>query len=95
MAGILDKRNSLHRRLAQVENFNSQLKTEIGHIQPLANIGLISAMIAHEMNNILTPIGTYAELAMGHLEDDEADDDGCRDPGVPARVVQPVAITAG
>ncbi len=71
MAGILDKRNSLHRRLEQVENFNSQLKTEIGHIQPLANIGLVSAMIAHEMNNILTPIGTYAELAMGDLEDDK------------------------
>jgi signal transduction histidine kinase len=71
LAGILDKRNSLHRRLAQVENFNSQLKTEIGHIQPLANVGLVSAMIAHEMNNILTPIGTYAELALGHMEDDE------------------------
>jgi two-component system NtrC family sensor kinase len=71
LAGILNKRNSLHRRLAQVENFNSQLKTEMVQIQPLANIGLVSSMIAHEMNNILTPIGTYAELAIGHLDDDE------------------------
>ncbi|KKK59444.1 hypothetical protein LCGC14_3034310, partial [marine sediment metagenome] len=71
MAGILEKRNSLHRRLAQVENFNSQLKTEMVQIQPLANIGLVSAMIAHEMNNILTPIGLYAELAIDHLEDAE------------------------
>ncbi len=71
MAGILEKRNSLHRRLAQVENFNSQLKTEMVQIQPLANIGLVSAMIAHEMNNILTPIGLYAELAIDRLEDAE------------------------
>ncbi len=40
-------------------------------MQALANIGMISAMIAHEMNNILTPLGNYAYLAMKHPEDGE------------------------
>jgi len=38
-------------------------------MESLANLGLVTAMIAHEMNNILTPLGTYAELALQHPED--------------------------
>jgi two-component system NtrC family sensor kinase len=71
LAKILEQRNSLHKRLATVENFNSQLKSEIGQMQPLANIGLISSMIAHEMNNILTPIGNYAQLALNYKDDEK------------------------
>ena len=71
MAKILEQRNSLHKRIAAVENFNTQLKSEIGQMQRLANIGLISSMVAHEMNNILTPIGNYAQLALNYKSDEQ------------------------
>ncbi len=71
MAGILEKRQSLHQRLATQRQLSDQLQSQLGHMQALANIGMISAMIAHEMNNILTPLGNYAYLAMKHPEDSE------------------------
>jgi len=71
LAGILEKRQSLHRRLATQRQLSDQLQSQLGHMQALANIGMISAMIAHEMNNILTPLGNYAYLAMKHPEDSE------------------------
>jgi two-component system NtrC family sensor kinase len=40
-------------------------------LQPLASIGLVSAMIAHELNNILTPLANYAQLAIDNPEDRE------------------------
>ncbi len=71
MAGILEKRQSLHQRLATQREVSEQLRSQLDHVQALANIGMISAMIAHEMNNILTPLGNYAYLAMKHPEDSE------------------------
>ncbi len=71
MAGILEKRRSLHQRLATQQDLSDELRSQLGHMQALANIGMISAMIAHEMNNILTPLGNYAYLAMKHPEDGE------------------------
>ena len=69
MESILEKRQSLHQRLANQQQLSDQLRSQLGHMQALANIGMISAMIAHEMNNILTPLGNYAYLAMKHPED--------------------------
>jgi len=40
-------------------------------MQPLANLGLVSAMIAHEINNILTPLGNYAQLSLNNPDDTE------------------------
>jgi signal transduction histidine kinase len=40
-------------------------------METLANLGMVSAMIAHEMNNILTPLGSYAQLAIRHPEDSD------------------------
>ena len=71
MADILEKRQSLHRQLTRQRQLSEQLRSQVGHMQALANIGMISAMIAHEMNNILTPLGNYAHLAMKHPEDSE------------------------
>lgn len=71
LASILEKRQSLHRRLAKQEDINDSLQSEVVHLQSLANLGKVSAMIAHEINNILTPVGSYAQLAMAHPEDEE------------------------
>ena len=40
-------------------------------MQALANLGMVSAMIAHEMNNILTPLGSYAQLSINNPQDEE------------------------
>ena len=69
MAEILEKRYSLHKNLNSQQLLNNQLKSQISRLQGLANVGLVSAMIAHEMNNILTPLENYALLAISNPDD--------------------------
>jgi signal transduction histidine kinase len=69
LSSILEKRASLHRAVSLQNEQNTILKSQIQHIQPLASIGLISSMVAHELNNILTPLANYAQLAIAHPED--------------------------
>lgn len=71
MTRILDQRKALHHQLATQRHRNDELETQLGHMQALANLGLTSAMIAHEMNNILTPLATYAQLALSHPDDSQ------------------------
>lgn len=71
MQNILARRASLHRRLQIEERNNSDLRLQIEKVQSLANIGMVSAMIAHEINNILTPLSSYAEMALMHPADQE------------------------
>jgi signal transduction histidine kinase len=69
LAGVVEKRQSLHKRLADEEQLREDLESQLEQAQALANIGMVSAMIAHEMNNILTPLGSYAQLSLQHPED--------------------------
>jgi len=69
LAGILAKRKSLNRYISEYRQANDSLKRELIRLQNLANIGVISAMAAHEMNNILTPVSSYAQLASKHPDD--------------------------
>jgi signal transduction histidine kinase len=71
MKGVLEKRFSIHQQLEIQRRQYQSLESQMGRIEPLANLGLISAMIAHEMNNILTPLENYARLSMQHPEDIE------------------------
>lgn len=71
MAGIIAKRASLHRAVAAHAEQNEFLKSQMDRIQPLASIGLVSSMIAHELNNILTPLANYAQFSLDHPEDVE------------------------
>lgn len=70
MAGILEKRSTLHKQLADQQTTNNQLQSQIDQLQTLANIGMISAMVAHEINNILTPLENYAQLAIRNPDDE-------------------------
>jgi signal transduction histidine kinase len=65
----LEKRFSLHRRVELQEDRNQKLKSQLLGLQNLASMGTISYMIAHEINNLLTPLKSYASLALGDLED--------------------------
>jgi signal transduction histidine kinase len=68
---LVQKRLCLHKRLISEQERNNQLQQQLGQVQPLANIGIISCMIAHEINNLLTPVGNYAQLALNNLSDEE------------------------
>ena len=69
MASITEKRFSLHRRLEVQEHQNQALKSQLLGLQHLANMGTISYMIAHEINNLLTPLKSYASFALSDLDD--------------------------
>lgn len=69
MASITEKRLSLHRRVQVQEHQNKTLKSQLTQLQPLVNMGTVSYMIAHEINNLLTPLKSYATLALTNLDD--------------------------
>lgn len=69
MTRIIEKRRSLHKQVAKQQNENRTLKLHLGQLQALANIGLNTSMIAHEINNLLTPLINYAALALKNPDD--------------------------
>lgn len=69
MASITERRLSLHRRVAVQDSRNEALKSQLAGLQHMANVGTVSHMIAHEINNLLTPLKSYASLALNHPED--------------------------
>jgi signal transduction histidine kinase len=65
-----DEERLLHRideLLGQVRH----LETEVERTHRLATLGLLSGSIAHEFNNILTPVLSYAQLALATPDDEE------------------------
>lgn len=69
MASITEKRLSLHMSLRDKQQLNDALKAQLAQLQHLANIGTVSHMIVHEINNLLTPLRNYATLALDNLDD--------------------------
>jgi two-component system NtrC family sensor kinase len=57
--------------LKDQQQLNDTLKTQLTQLQHLANIGTVSHMIVHEINNLLTPLRNYATLALDNLDDKE------------------------
>lgn len=69
MASITEKRLSLHKRVEVQKLQNESLKSQLADLQHLANIGTVSHMIAHEINNLLTPLKSYASFALSNPDD--------------------------
>ena len=69
MASITGKRLSLHKYVKEQKQENDALKYQLAQIQHLANTGTISFMIAHEINNLLTPLRNYAAVALENPDD--------------------------
>jgi signal transduction histidine kinase len=59
---------ALDQRLAQMQQELDQLRAQLAESQRLATIGTISAVIAHEFNNLLTPIISYSQFALQNSE---------------------------
>jgi len=49
------------------------LREQLTESQRLATIGTISAVIAHEFNNLLTPIVSYSQVALNSLDSEKPD----------------------
>ena len=59
---------SLSERLAQMESQLAAVRDQLTESQRLATIGTIAAVIAHEFNNLLTPIVSYSQFALQSAE---------------------------
>jgi two-component system, NtrC family, sensor kinase len=68
---IIEKRQALHRSLAKQQEESKDLQSQNVQLQALANLGSATSMIAHEINNLLTPLANYAALAVLHPDDKE------------------------
>lgn len=45
------------------------LQTQVESLHAQATLGTIAGMLAHEFNNVLTPVISYAQMALAHPED--------------------------
>lgn len=54
----------VQKQLEQLESHFSDLQRQVQRLQRLAALGTMSAMLAHEFNNLMTPIVGYAQFAL-------------------------------
>ncbi len=69
MTSIIAKRQAVHRQLSEQQQRTEALEQEAAQLEGLANLGSATAIIAHEINNLLTPLTNYAELALQNPDD--------------------------
>ncbi len=65
----LAKVEQLLEHFEQLEAQLQQVRDGLTHSHRLATLGTIASIIAHEYNNILTPILSYGQLALGNPDD--------------------------
>ncbi|NLX04598.1 MAG: hypothetical protein GXY33_05600, partial [Phycisphaerae bacterium] len=56
--------NALEEKLQTLESCLNQLQDQLIRAQRLAALGTMAGMIAHEFNNLLTPVVSYAQFAL-------------------------------
>lgn len=60
-------------RIAGMQEQLDTLRSQLQESQRLATIGTIAAVIAHEFNNLLTPIVSYSQYALSSAQSDTPD----------------------
>lgn len=68
-AESLDNTQRLLGRLDELESELSRVHHALEHHERLATLGTIAGLIAHEFNNILTPVLSYAQMALAAPDD--------------------------
>jgi two-component system NtrC family sensor kinase len=63
----------LNQQLALMQQQLDGVRQQLTESQRLATIGTIAAVIAHEFNNLLTPIVSYSQYALQSAESDKPD----------------------
>lgn len=69
MSNLLEKRQTLHRQLRFHQQQQSHLAEQSDKLHSLAAAGMAWTLTAHELNNLLTPVINYAQLALQHPGD--------------------------
>jgi len=69
LKSLAQKRQSLHRSVEQQQQQIEILEAQLHKFHGLANIGTACYMIAHEINNLLTPVRSYAALSLSNMDD--------------------------
>jgi signal transduction histidine kinase len=64
---------ALLRKLDETTEQLEQLRQQLTESQRLATIGTIAAVIAHEFNNLLTPVISYSQYALTSAESENPD----------------------
>ena len=64
MTNNLTDHNDLAEKLQTLEQHLDSLEDQLVRAQRLAALGTMATMIAHEFNNILTPVVSYAQFAL-------------------------------
>lgn len=65
--------DSLTAKLAEMQQQLDAMREQLTESQRLATIGTIAAVIAHEFNNLLTPIVSYSQYALNSANSDKPD----------------------
>lgn len=65
--------DTLNRQVAAAQEQLDWLRDQLTESQRLATIGTIAAVIAHEFNNLLTPVVSYSQYALASAESDAPD----------------------
>lgn len=69
--GSLNDVNTLLTELERIQSKLDQFQDAISQSHRLSNLGTIATIIAHEFNNILTPVVSYCQLAQQSPDDIE------------------------
>jgi signal transduction histidine kinase len=72
---IVASEHALTEQLARMQAQLDSLREQLTESQRLATIGTIAAVIAHEFNNLLTPIVSYSQYALASAESEKPDMD--------------------
>ncbi len=72
---ITNLESVINRQLEQAQSQLDSVKEQLTESQRLASIGTIAAVIAHEFNNLLTPMVSYSQYAMQSAQGESPDMD--------------------
>lgn len=61
---LSQQENNLERHLDVLERRLGTLQEQVEQLQRLSSLGTVSAMLAHEFNNLLTPVISYSQYAL-------------------------------
>jgi len=67
-AGLAHAHEALE-KLTHIEAQFGQVKEGLTHLQRLSTVGTLTATVVHELNNILTPVMSYAQMALSRPDD--------------------------
>ena len=70
---LISIEHGLELRLVELQQQLDSMRQQLVESQRLATIGTISAVVAHEFNNLLTPIVSYCQYALKSAEQDQPD----------------------